>query len=275
MIRIAIRDAWSLYIRRFGQLMLNQLEMTVLLLFCLTPAMGLVVGAAWLPAAVCALLLLLVFLPARMGEADFLRRLYHDASAPLVSAWTDHPYGRRIGRSHRSMTLLLWALPLLAATAALLYLYYAKTEAGGTDTFTLILRVSALGGGDLIRGAAIVFGAYAALLLPLMLGMALHSGDRHAFAATESVRMLKGRRGGLIALWLLALLIFVPLLVFAAMAARAALHGFSSTFTLPDMRPWLWKLGAAAAFAYLLLPLKTLLPLCYVQAIQKGDGDAA
>lgn len=275
MIRIAIRDAWSLYIRRFGKLMLNQLMMTALLLICLTPAMVLVTGQTWLPAAICAVLLLLVFLPARLGEADFLRHLQHDPHAPLVTALTDHSYGTRLGRGARSLgLLLLWALPLMAATAALLYVYFAKTEAGGTDTFTLIMRVSSLGGGDLIRGALLVLGAYAALLLPLSLGFALHSGDRHAFAATGSVRLLKGRRGGLVVLWLLALLIFLPFAAAAGLAVRYALHGFSTTFSLPSMQPCLLPLCLTGAAAYLLLPLKTLLPMTYVAALQ-GDDHAA
>ena len=196
-----------------------------------------------------------------------------------------HGYWKAVGHGLvQALLLILWAAPFLGVTAWLYRIIFGETVVGQTDVFSVILAVTELGGGDMVRGAAYAFLLYLCTLLPFCVGLAFHSGTRHARACGDK-GLVKGHRGGIIQAWLRSLLTLVPFVAVSAWAgadylkklleAVNQLTGNGLSIPRPDSGLYI-ILGAFVLLLLPLLPLKSLISAAYVGGLQeeRTSGEA-
>ena len=275
MIRNALRRGWSLWKAHLADSIAYILIVAAIMLMPLVPMLCLVSKTAWVKW--CALIgvpmFLLLVLPMRRNAAAVLRGVVRGEcamnDASLISC-----AGYRAKLLHGlklTGLLLLWAIPGIAATV---YAYVMYT--GGADAITIVMAISKLGGNDVVRGVYLLLGIYAATWLPLMVGSMLHSGARHAFAA-GSKALLKGRRKGHCAVWLVSLLVAVPFIAVAAVILGTQLPPvlkMVKVFQFSGLGSALKTMGLLllADFVVLLLPL---VPLRHLMLAAYDHGEKA
>ena len=125
------------------------------------------------------------------------------------SRWRDQV----ISGTRRMLVLMLWTLPLIGA--GLRVLDYWK-DTGKVDAFTWIDMMKEAGDGDLIKGIissalplVVLLGITAAILI---IGIAFHSGARHALALGKP-DIIRGHHGKLVLGWLCSLLFLFPMAI--------------------------------------------------------------
>lgn len=267
-----LRTAARVYREKFFEGALCVLVQIALRLMVAAPLLCLVTTEVPYLALLSIPLYLLIVPVARQNMAEAMQEAI--GGGALLSprlVWTEN-YGRKFLRGlKQALLMLLWALPFLAATGAVLWAY-----AGQIDAFTLIRLLMQLGGGSTMEGIKLVLVIYAATLVPILIGCAFHSGARHA-AALGDKKLVKGHRLGVIATWLLGLLALVPFFAAVAYVGAdfvSALVGALSSFgtgsiSLPSIGEKVYLL--AGAFVVLLLPLlpfKQLLTAAYVRGLK-------
>lgn len=266
----AASRAWTLYRRYFPQLMLGLLLQIVLRLIVLAPLLFLAAPET-APLALLSLpLFILIVLPARQNAAEVMARLHQGYGFDLMGMVSFDRYGAKLLRGLKTTGLmLLWALPFVAATVFLAFVYGGKTIEGVTDTFTVLRTVINLGNHGLvkallpvsdtatIRGVAAIVVMYLMTALPILAGWAFHSGSRHAAALGTSLR---GHRLRVMGVWfagLMTLLPFIAVTGFVSMDYLSQLLTAISSIgqgsiSLPPLEKNMWLI--AAAFVVLLLP---------------------
>lgn len=266
---LVIRQAARVYGKNWFQGALCVLLQLVLRLMVAAPLLFLVTTEVpWL-ALLCIPMYLLIIPPARQNMAAAMEDAVNGGplfSAKLVSM---ENYGRKFCQGLKMTGLMmLWALPLLAATGVAVWVY--KGEIPITIPLNFLIN---LGGGSFETGIRNVALIYASTLIPVVLGMAFHSGTRYALALGGR-KVLRGRRLGVIAVWVVGLLALAP---FAA-AVGTVCSGFVSalldtlkTFdlsnlTLPSLKESAVVLGGAFAVLFLpMMPFKQLMTAVYVR----------
>ena len=287
----AASRAWTLYRRYFPQLMLGLVLQIVLRLIALTPLLLLAAKETRMGALLSLPLFVLIVLPARQNAAEVMARLNAGEGFSLLGFVSFRDYGKKLLRGLKTTALmLLWALPFIAATTFLAFVYGGKTIEGVTDTFTVLRTVISLGNHSLvktllpvsdtatIRGVAAIIVMYLLTALPILIGWAFHAGTRHAAAQGMKVRGARLRTMGAWALGLAALIPFAAVTVAVSAGYLSQLLGALSSIgqgsiSLPPLEKNMWLI--AGAFMVLLLPaipLKQLLPACsvYNAALHKG-----
>lgn len=271
-----IGRAWRVYRTHFKALMLALLVELALRGIALAPLLFLVMPQTRLLALLCIPLYLLIVLPARQNVALAVQETLAGGSPFSLLLISGEDYRRKLLRGLTAMLrMFLWCLPLIAAVSVALW-----AKSGPVDAFTVYRSIIALGGGNSVRGAAIVGGVFLLTLLPPLFGCAFHSGTRHAVAMGKP-RLVKKHRGPLMCLWFLFFLPFIALVVVAAtgyvQALLAAVNEFLATFEF--VMPAVGTTLAAELVILLLvlpiIPLRTLLPAVYLQGLQEADPDAA
>ena len=262
-----LRRALAAYRGHFRALMMTLLLELVLRLIALTPLLFLAAPQTRPLALICIPLYLLIVLPARQNVALALQDLLSGGSPFSLRLVSLEGYGHKLLRGLISVgKLLLWGAPLIVGVALA---RWAWSGGGSFDGFTLLRTIRSFGGDDLFRGMAYLAAIYLATLIPLLIGCAFHSGDRHA-VALGNPRLPKGRRGALIRYWFAGLIVFVPFLAVAAFpcaslirALMGAINEFFNTFefTFPAVGPQLAMLGTAVVILLLpAIPLRALMP---------------
>lgn len=276
----AFRETWRIARTQGRALLLTLLLETVLRALALTPLLFLIEPATRPLALLCPVLYVLVVFPARQNVALALRDALDGGSPFTVRLISGEDYGRKVLRGlTAALRMLAWCVPLLIGVGVAVWAVY-----GEIDGFTLMRYVAALGGGDFFLGAGRLAGLYGVTLLPPLIGCAFHSGTRHALAQGDA-RLLKGRRGTVMAEWFLSLALFLPFVLAAALICRSygralldALNSFLTAFTLPSLPdPTPTLLGLAASFVLLALPaipLRTLLPAVTLRAARREEQGA-
>ena len=276
-----IRESFLIYRRHFRELMLTLLLELVLRLIALSPLLFLAAPQTRPLALICIPLYLFIVLPARQNIALGVQRLLSGGSLFGPELVSTEDYGKKVLRGlTATLKMLLWSLPLIVGAALALW----AQRGGAIDGFTLMRFIKSLGGGTFFQGLAIVAAIYLATLIPPLIGCAFHSGDRHA-AALGVPGLTRGRRGALIRLWLVGLVVFLPFVIAAIFpcasffqALMAAISSFMETFelTLPAAGTTLAILGALVVILLLpAIPLRTLMPAVYVRAAQTSSVDHA
>ena len=282
MIRKAMRRAWALYKEKFGLLLGAELLQTVLTLIVLAPLIFLFVQELRPLSLLTVPLFLLILLPMRQNEARLLADLDAGRETGLWQIVSGYRYGTKLARGVKTtLLMLLWGCAFLAATGLVLYYYKAQGVEGSTDFLTVLRTITALGGGKIDRGAVRAILIYLATLIPVLLGLAFHSGTRHAYTNNGGRKTLKGHRLAVIGMWFVSLVTMLP---FAAVAAftsmnyvgrlREALAQFNLSGKMSIPMPDQGALVIAAAFVVLvlpLLPLKKLMTACRVHMMAKPD----
>lgn len=277
----AWRDAWKVYRAHPGDVLLTLFLQILLRLMAAAPLLLLSARetAAW--ALLCLPLYILIVLPARQNAAEAMQDALNGGRMFSLRLVSTEDYGRKVLRGvKQALLLMLWGLLWIAATALAVFIYAGKTIEGVTDVFTLLRTLMALGGGSSIQGAKIVVLIYLATLLPLMVGFAFHSGTRHAIALGDK-SLVKGRRGGIMLVWLTGLVTVIP---FAAVTAAVSMSFASALFqalanigmesvALPPVGQNIYVILAALVVLLLpLIPIKQLLPAAYVRGAKEGKA---
>ena len=278
-----LRESFFIYRKHFRELMLTLLLELVLRLIALAPLLFLAAPQTRPLVLISLPLYLLVVLPARQNVAQGVQSLLSGGSLFTLQLVSTENYGRKllVGLT-AALRMLLWAALFIIGVAAARVVW---TMDGNTlDVLTLMRFIKSMGGSTLFRGFGVLAVIYLATLIPLLLGCAFHSGDRHAAALGKS-ELTKGRRGALIRLWLGGLVVFLPFAIAAALpcasfirALIAAIDAFNLTFTFtfPPVGSILAALGAMAVVLLLpVLPLRTLMPAVYLRASQQASADHA
>ena len=266
------RKAWKAYAASFGETLKFFLVEASLTLICLAPLLSLAGRAPSWIAAAAPILWIFVMLPARMNAAAGMRTALQGGplgSRELISA---EDYGQKLACGlKRTLFLLLWGAPLLAAVVTI-FLQFS----GETDSFT-VMRIlkNDLGGGDYKRGILVVMLAVAAALLLLVFGCAFHSGARHGFVRGDA-GMVRGHHGKILLTWFLSLVCVLPAVAAAVWAVCRYLPVVQDLngllmrkVKIPSFRDTLIGLSAGAVVTLPFLPLRSLIQSAVVEEIEK------
>ena len=274
-----LRESFHMYRQHFRELMLTLLLELVLRLIALAPLLFLAARETRLLALLSLPLYLLIVLPARQNVAQGVQSLLDGGSLFGPNLLSIQDYGQKLKRSLlATLRMLMWSSLLIIG---LLFAQWVWTADGNKlDALTVMRFIQRLGGSDLFRGLAVVVAGYLLTLIPVLIGCAFHSGDRHVAAMGRSW-LMRGRRGALIRLWFGGLMVFLPFVIAAIFPCisffRAMLSAFNEfmmtfIFTLPALGPTL-IVTAILVIALLLpaIPLRTLMPAIYLKAAQAND----
>lgn len=281
----ALRAAWHTYRTRFPEMLLTLLVQAVIRLMALTPLLFLTAPETRLLALLSLPLYILLVLPARQNTADAMRDALDGGHLFTLRLISPEHYGRKVARGIRqALLLMLWGALFLAATGLAVFVFAGKTIEGVTDVFTLVRALMKLGGGSSIQGAIRLMLIYAATLLPLLAGIAFHSGTRHAIARGGR-RLVEGHRGGVMLTWLIGCIALLPAMAVMGSMAMNAASAVASALANLGRGSMSLSLGShvplMAAIAVVLLipaiPFKQLLSAAYVRelALKAGASSAA
>ncbi len=271
-----LKDCLRLYKKNFPQLMLALLVELVLRGIALSPVLFLA-DKGLAPLALLAIpLYILIVLPARQNYALALQDMMDGGSVFSVQLISMKDYGKKLLRGVKGMLcMLLWS----ALTIAGVGLLYAAIM--GLVDFITLMRIFSAIGGSVVNGVLIVAAAVAASMLLIVLGCAVHSGTRHAFAMGDKT-LLKGSRVRLCALWFAGLVLVVP---FAAVVVAVfggyvgtlieALKNLKMPSVALNMQQTAMLLGGAILLLCPVLPLKNLLPAVFLRKVKENRHDAA
>ena len=280
----AVKATWHTYRTRFPEMLLTLLVQLVLRLMAFAPLLFLCAKETALLALLCIPLYILIVLPARQNVAEAMRDALAGGHLFTLRLISLEGYGRKVWRGVKQALLLMaWGALFLGATGLAIFIYAGKTIEGVTDVFTILKTLMALGGGSSIKGATIVLILYALTLLPLLFGLAFHSGTRHAIARGGR-RLIRGHRGGVLLTWLAGCVTLLPFLAVAAWigtgfvsALASALANLGSgSISLPSVSGNIWAVGVAAVVLLIpAIPFKQLLSAAYVDQLAVRQERAA
>ena len=280
----ALRATWHTYIKRFPEMLLTLLLQLVLRLMAFAPLLFLCAKETKPLALLSIPLYILIVLPARQNVADAMRDALAGGRLFTLRLISPEGYGRKVWRGVKQALLLMaWGVLFLAATGMAIFIYAGKTIEGVTDVFTILKTLMTLGCGSAIKGATIVLVLYALTLVPLIIGLAFHSGTRHAIARGGR-KLIRGHRGGVMLTWLAGCVTLVPFLAvtawigagFVSALASALASLGSGSISLPSLSGNIRAIGIAAAVLLIpAIPFKQLLSAAYVDQLAVGKERAA
>lgn len=275
----ALKATWHTYRTQFPQMLLTLLVQLVLLLMAFAPLLFLAAEETRALALLCIPLYILIVLPARQNVAECMQDALTGGNIFSVRLVSFEHYGRKVWRGvKQGLLLMAWGGLLIAATGLAVFIYAGKTIQGVTDVFTLLKALIALGGGSSVRGAVVVMCIYAATFLPLIFGLAFHSGTRHAIALGGR-KLIRGHRGGVLLTWSAGLAVLLPFLAVMVWIGAGYVSGIVSALAnlgagsigLPPLKDNLIKMVVAAIVLLLpAIPFKQLLSAAYVREVTKA-----
>ena len=178
-VKQAAKDARTTYARQKGEILDFMLLQVILRLIVLTPLLFLLSDhVKWL--ALLSIPLFLLIVPfARDRAARNMQAALDGGDLFSRDLLRLDGYGKSFAAGlKQGILLLLWALPFIGVTLWLYRIIFGTTVVGQTDVFSVIMWVTNLGGGDMIRGFVFAMLLYLATLLPFCFGLAFHSGRR-------------------------------------------------------------------------------------------------
>lgn len=258
----AMKKGFSLWRAHLGDALAYILVNAAVMLMAAAPLMCLIskdAGLHW-GALLSPVLLVLLVLPLRRNAAAVLRGVCRGECAmnDISLVISDRYREKLVHGLIRLALLLVWAAPGIAATVYAVNVYKGV---GGVDSITVMMQISKMGGGDIIRGFEYVLLIYAACWLPLCVGMAFHCGDRHAFAMGE--KLPKGTRGRLMLTWLCSIVTALPFLIASAVIVATQIGPVAKnlkTFQIEAAIAMLKPMGIQMLIAFVVLAMP-LIPL--------------
>jgi len=255
----------------------------LLRVICILPLLFLLNRSlAWL-AWMTPLLFVLVLLPARANAAEAMQSAAGGGELFSLRLISTEKYGKKILQGLRTgLCLILWALPFLVLTVLIYRVLFGKAIAGQTDVFSVLMFLSNLGGGDIVKGSGIAVCLYAVTLLPFLAGLAFHSGKRHAYALNQP-KLIHGHRRDVIRAFLKGVLLLIPFLVVVAYFGIGYLRSViqavntlgSGGLKLPSLDQGIyWILGAFIVLAIPVLPLRSMITAVCVRRCQEAGHEA-
>ncbi len=250
-------------------------------LFVLTPLLFLLTENMKGLALLCVPLFLVLVPLARTRAAENMMAALDGGRLFSRNLLSMREFGRVFGNGLcQGLLLLLWASPFIGVTLWLYRIIFGTTVVGQTDVFSVILALSQLGGGDIVRGTVYALLLYLLTLLPFCFGLAFHSGNRFARAAGDR-KLVRGKRKGILLSYLRSLLTLVPFLVVSVWAGSDyvmkllnAVNSMAGGFSIPRPDSGLYIIiGAFVLLLLPLLPLKAMISAAYVKGI-RDEGKA-
>ncbi len=291
----AWRSAWQSWKSQFPGMLLTTMFQLIVRLFALSPLLFLAVGHPnWVhyltrPAEnllrngwrflflLSPAFYLLLVVPLRQNAAEAMQGALDGApvfSVKLVSGGAS--YAQKLVRGLRTtIFMVLWTVPLFGLITWTAQ-QFAGDEAGLTDGFTQMRKLTEFGGGNIERGVIYALLIVLGALLVICIGCAFHSGRRHEWALGGE-RLVPGRRGRVMLAWLAGLGAFVPFLLvvvpcLASYLAEALRSLKSLSLKLPpvDFRIWL----SIAAVPLLFFPAVSLSRMVTAAFVRNLKGEA-
>lgn len=271
----SMKRAWSLYKHHFGGLLLMTFIMTLISCSCLVPLLAVKAGttAAIEGGFLSLVIFVCIVMPARQNAARVMLALDRTDVLYIPGLTDTENYPKKVALGLKTLLcMLLWSLPLIVAVGYALYAIMGDPAVTGMDGFTLIRKIMALGGGDIMKGAKLLVIGYVLTLVPIVVGLGFHSGRRH-FAA---MRKKTCGRLSVFGVWIISLLTFVP---FGAVAGTVAVdylkkviesvsNIMKSGLSLPPLTGNVYLILAAAVVLLLpLYPLRSLMVACKVHDV--------
>ncbi len=265
------KAAETLSERRGGTLAFLAAE-GALTLACLAPLLFLAEkGPIKYAAALAGVLWLLVMNHVRVNSAAAMQDALNGGN--LFSLRLADPAGWRRNTLYgfsRLIYLAIWGAPL---TAALVFAW--DQYAGTTDGLTVLNKVYDFGGGDLKTGAIYLLLILAGLIILLLIGMAFHSGDRHARAIGEK-GILRGHRCKVLLCRISTLVFLLPLIIAAVIALWRYvpllnnINGVvSGDVAKPSTTTTLIILGIGFVLTVPFLPMREMVMAAYVNGLKE------
>lgn len=266
-----LRETAQVYRKNLVQGFLCMLLQLALRLMVAAPLLALVTTEVKWVALLSIPLYVMIIPVARLNMAQAMQSAI--GGGPLLGvhlvAWSKKRFIQ--GLKHGGL-LLLWSVLFVAATVVVLWAY-----AGQIDAFTLLRVLMTLGGGATLEGIKRVLLIYAATLLPIFLGCAIHSGARHALALGDK-KLLRGHRLGVVGVWFAGLIALLPFFAVVGVVCADFVSGLvnalgsigTGSIALPSIGDKVYII--AGAFAVLFLPalaFKQLMTAVYVRGLQK------
>lgn len=270
-IRAALKRAFSTYKAQLPDMLRYALLTLIIHGMPLAPALALLDRKLYPICMLCAVLFVALVLPMRLNTADRLQRALRGERIFDLSLVSCRDYGRKVMSGLiRTLLLLLWALPALAATVWAYRLYAGDGVHGQNDAVTLLLQVkNQFGGGDIIHGIVNLVLLYLALWLPLAIGCGFHSGARHAEALGQK-KLLRGHRLGQLLAWVCAQLTLLPWLIAVCIPIihyvpelTQAVKRFTFDTMASPVPTLLWIAGLTCVLLLPVLPLRDLIIAAY------------
>ena len=225
---------------------------------------------------------LLVVNPARMNAAAAMQDCLMGGS---IFSWRladfSHWRDQVVSGAKRMGFLLLWMLPL-AGTA--LYLWSYWVEVGKVDAITWVNMMKDAGNDDFMTGVintalplVVMLGAS---LVILVIGIAFHSGARHAMALGKP-GLVSGHHGKLVLGWFCSLVFLAPLFIAGLILVNRILSLTGSKVDVTELlnqvkglkSDILLTVGGGILLTLPLLPFRSLMIASMVNHIQDDSPD--
>ena len=266
----ALGKAWKVYTASFERTMAFLMVEGCLVLICLSPLLFLARKDLQWAAVLSPLLWVFLRLPTRMNAAKVMRGSFNGGSLADRQLIDLSGYGEKLVCGlKRAFFLLLWSAPLIT----LLIVGWVHFH-GSTDSFTVLRMIrNDLGGGNQMRGFAVIGEMLAAAILVQAFGCAFHCGARHAWAR-GSKDLVRGHHGKIFLCGVISALCLLPLLIAVGIAVSryvpvlTNLNGLlTRTVKLPSTRETEIILAVGALLTLPLLPLRSLIPAAFVDGL--------
>lgn len=275
----AFRKAFRTGRRQFGGLVKFLTVELSLMLLCLTPLLFLIDKSLRFLAVLAVPAWILIIFPVRMNAAEAMQDALNGGEIFTGRLLETDGWWKKVWNGvQRMLFLACWAAPL---AAGLIYAYRLWKGADDMDGFTLLQTVQDFGNGDVGQGLLYILLIVLGAILILLVGIAFHSGARHAVAAGVSQRT-GSHHGKLIAGWFCSLVIMWPLLVSLAVLVCIGLtlvgdlNGIVlNAVKLPAMSILLGVFGAGFLLTLPLLPFRSLVTAAMVHQLKEDREKAA
>lgn len=274
-ISTAFRNAFRVGFGRPGATLKFLVVELCLTLICLAPLAFLFEKGLEFLALLAVPLWVLIMFPARMNAAEAMQDSLGNGSLFSLRLANPADWGGKILFGLRqALCLVLWGAPM---TAALVYAWIHYS--GEVDAFTLLQLIQKFGGGDVKTGVKYLVLIFLGTLLLLLIGIAFHSGARHA-RALGNPKLVNGHHGKVMLTWLCSLVMMLPLLVALGVCVLrywpvlSNLSGLvSGSIHLPSTKETLIILAAGGVLTLPLLPVRSLVTAALVHQAAPESGE--
>ena len=275
-IRAAFQKAFQTYAGRPGAAMKYLIVELCFWMICFSPLLFICDSSVRFLASLAVPLWILVMMPVRMNAASALQEGLESGNIFSMRLADSSRWGAKLLRGlQRGLFLILWSMPL---TAALYYAYRLYVGTDNMDIFTLLQSVQEFGGGDVKTGIRYAIYILLALILILLVGIAFHSGARHAWSLGD-IRLINRHHGKLVLGWICSLVTMLPLItavIYTILRYMPALNDpnglLAGSVNLPRTRTTIAVLGAGALLTLPLMPLKSLIIAAMVHQLKPEDA---
>ncbi len=276
-VKRAVSMARTVYRKKPGEVLDFLMLETVIRLMVLSPALFLLTDSLRPWALLTVPLFLLVVPFARERAAENMQDALSGGSLFSWNLVRMEGWAGSVWRGiKKGFFLMLWASPFLAATIWLYRVIFGSTVVGQTDVISVIMALSSLGGGDLVRGAMLAMVLYALTLLPFCFGLGFHSGSRHA-RALGMEKSIKGHRKTVLRCFARSLLTLVPFVLVSGWSVIGyllrvveAVNQLAGGLSIPAPDAGLYVvLGSFVLLLLPLIPLKSLMTAACVRVMNE------